>query len=301
MLVRVRARIRFALRLLFGISIVSVAWIACDPGNEDGALVAKSLPGRERPLRVVSLSPLASHFAVAIGAVHPVLAVDAESSRIPEFAGLPVVDLAAAAELLPDVVLVEVSPSAGDPIARALQSAGIRVIEFAPHDLEDVIALSREVGSLLVGAVYAHRFENDLTRPLAAVGGASFGQPRPRVVAVVAFDPVELAGGHSFETDLIELAGGQSVTHGGDEARIFLDSRRWTEFAPDLILVTSRTEMTPAERASARERLPARYPVAFFAVDTELFWLREPVRTAQRLRALIEPLSRAGASTSPGG
>lgn len=291
-LVRVLARNGFALRLLFAIQVAGTAWIACDPGVEGSAPVVQSPFDRDRPLRVVSLSPLASHFAVAIEGVHPIRAVDVESSRIPAFAGLPVVDLAAAAELSPDVVLVGALPSPGDPIAQALRSAGTRVIEFAPHDLEDVFALCRQVGSLLVGATQAHRFENGLSRPLAAIGGASFGQSRPRVVAVVDFDPVELAGGHSFETDLIELAGGQSVTHGGEEARVFLDSHPWTEFAPDLILVTSRSEMTPEERAAARDRLPARYPAAFFALDTELFWLRDPVQTAQRLRAVIEPLSR---------
>jgi iron complex transport system substrate-binding protein len=246
---------------------------------------------RER-IRVVALSPAASRFVVALGAGHLIVGVDAESRRLPELAELPVVALADAGRVSPDLVLVHEVPDDDDPVALELRSAGVEVVEFAPHDLEDVFALCRSVGGRLVGTASALRFETDLGRPLAQIGGSSFGRLRPRVLAVVGFDPLVLAGGHSFETDLIEIAGGRSLTHGGDEARLAVDAEQLAAFAPDLVLVVTPGEASAAEQRLARDALASDYRVEFLAVDTELFRLRDPVEPARRLRALIEPLSR---------
>ena len=112
------------------------------------------------------------------------------------------------------------------------------------------------------------------------------------MVAVVGFDPLELAGGHSFETDLIEIAGGTSVTHGGDESRLRIREDSWLELVPDLILVGTPREPTLAERSAALEALPAGYPVDFFVFEPERFWLRDAEETAQRLRAVLLRASR---------
>lgn len=263
--------------------------LACGEGEAPAPDPARA--SQPAPL-VVSLTPLATRFALAIGAGHLLVAVDEASSRIPGLDELPVVDLPGVGPLAPDLVLLPTAPVADDPVVRQLRSAGTTLIEFAPHDLEDVFVLCREVGHRLVGEARAQRFERGLTRPLAALGGSSFGQARPRVVAVVGFDPIELAGGHSFETDLIEIAGGQSVTHGGEQTRVQVGAGGWPELAPDLILVTAPTEPTAEQRSAAMEALPSGHPIEFFAFDPELFWLRRPVETARRLRSLIEPLAR---------
>ncbi|HVH19008.1 MAG TPA: hypothetical protein VNF72_11965, partial [Myxococcota bacterium] len=218
--------------------------------------------------------------------------IDAASRRLPALAELPVVTWEDAADLEPDLVLVAVAPAADDPVAERLRAQGARWVEFAPHSLEDVFDLCRTAGAELVGAAEALRFETKLARPLALIGGASFGQPRPRVLAVVGLDPLELAGGHSYETDLIEIAGGSSLTHGGSEPRLAVRPDEITRYGADLVLVVSPAEMTPAEQRAARDRLPPGARLEFFPLDREIFWLRDPTEQAARLRAVIEPLSR---------
>jgi ABC-type Fe3+-hydroxamate transport system substrate-binding protein len=246
---------------------------------------------------VVSLSPVATRFVLALGARHLLLGVDADSAAMRGLGDLPVVDLAGAAGLAPDLVLVPTLPEAGDPGARELRESGAQVVEFEPHTLEDVAVLCRTVGVQLAGDARAQRFELDLDLPLAQVGGEA-SEPRPRVLAVTRLDPVEVAGSHSFETDLIEIAGGTSVTHENsathalDEPRLAIPPERWQELAPDLLLVTSRSEPSPAERLRAEAALPRGYRVAFFAFDREFFWLGDAAADARRLRALIEPLAR---------
>ncbi len=269
---------------LLGLAIA----LGCDRETRDTPLPAASAGVANR---VVSLSPLATRFVARIGAGDRLVAADADSLRLRELAGLPVVvDLAGALPLAPDLVLVPQAPSPGDPAAAALHRRGARVAEFAPHDLEDVIALVRDVGTGLVGATEAERFQAAFSRPLARIGGTSGAPTRPRVVAVVSFDPLVIAGGHSFETDLIEIAGGTSVTHPGEEPRLAIAADRWAGLAPDLILVIGAPPASQRDEQALRNALPPGPEVAFFSFDPS-FWLDASDEPARRLRAVIEPVA----------
>jgi ABC-type hemin transport system substrate-binding protein len=241
--------------------------------------------------RIVSLSALATHFVTELGVGHLLVGVDAESSALPGLAHLPAVDLESAHSLAPDIVLIPDIVAADDAAVRSLELVGARLVEFAPHDFEDVFALCRGLGAQLVGVASATLFERRIARPLALVGGISPPLGRARVVAVVSLEPLELAGGHSFQTDLIEIAGGTSVTHGGDDLRIKMSPERWDEFSPDLVLVSTPVELSLAGREAARSVIPDRFRVEFFAFDPETFWLQKPEQEAERLRVIIAAYS----------
>jgi ABC-type Fe3+-hydroxamate transport system substrate-binding protein len=272
---------------LRGLGALALLLAACE--RETPAAPAPGEHARAS-IRVVSLSPLATRFVLAIGARGHLVAADAVSAQLPELAGLPAVDLSTAAELRPDLVLVAQAPEPGDPAASALHRSGSQIAEFAPHDFEDALVLVRGVGAELAGTVQASQFEAAFSRPLAAIGGESHGQRRPRVVAVVSVDPLVIAGGHSFETDLIEIAGGTSVTHPGSEPRLAIDADRWRELAPDLVLVIAEPPASPRDESALRNALPPGPEVAYFTFDPS-FWLDASDEPARRLRAVIEPLS----------
>jgi ABC-type Fe3+-hydroxamate transport system substrate-binding protein len=273
--------------------LAGLAWaVACGPSQEVAAPPAAASPLEPAgPLRVVSLSPASSNFLLAVGAAAQIVAVDRESSRIPALRELPVVDLARASEVAPDVILWPGTPAGEEPLAEALRAAGREVVIYQPHSLDEAVALCRDLGPRLVGTARARSFEIALLGQLASIGGASFGRPRPRVAAVIAAEPLEFAGGHSFVTDLIEIAGGRSVTHGGEELRIAFGTEKLKAFAPDLLLVVSRNEMLEKQRQAIQQTLPAGYRIEFFAFDADQLWTHEALAAAQRLRAVIEPLS----------
>jgi ABC-type Fe3+-hydroxamate transport system substrate-binding protein len=280
-------------RRFWPIVAACAAIVACGAPKETHSTPVEALPSEPPgPRRIVALSRVASEFVLAIGAGTLLVGVDEGSTQNPELSDLPVVDLAGAAGLAPDVVLVAALPGDADPSAQALRAGGAELVEFAPHSLEDVFDLCRRVGARLVGTAGATRFEIALSRPLAQIGGSSFGQARPRVIALTGLEPLELAGGHSYETDLIEIAGGRSLTHGGVEPRLRIDREQLAEYAPDLVLVVTPVEPTPAQQRAARAVLPSGARLEFFPVDTGLFWLHDPVEKASALRARIEPLSR---------
>jgi ABC-type hemin transport system substrate-binding protein len=234
--------------------------------------------------QVVSLAPMASESLVLMGWEAALIAVDSESARLVELADLPRVDLA------PDVVIVSTLAEEDRPIAAALRARGGDVVEFAPHDFDDVYALWRALGIRLGRENAAHRAVRDHSRELAAMSAGAYGYQRPRVAAVVGLTPLEVAGGHSFTTDLIEIAGAESVTHGSEERRIAMTPGELRATAPDLVIVIQATRLSAEMQRSIRERLGDSLEIAFLTFDRQRFWLRHAVETARIVRDPIQPL-----------
>ena len=264
---------------------------ACGAGEEPAPQPPGLLPAPAR-LRVVSLLPAASAFVVDLGAASTLIAVDRESARLPELGPLPIVTLQDVPGLSPDIVLVPALRSEAASILERLRAVGSEVIEIAPRDYDEVFALCRGLGARLVGQASATAFELTIGRELAALAALSHGQRRPRVAAVIGFEPFELASAHSFATDLIELAGGASTTHDHEQALRPESLAQLAASAPDLVLVVSATPMGEPARTAALDALGDAVPIEFFVLDTQRFWVREGSDTVRRLRAVFEPLSR---------
>lgn len=247
---------------------------------------APSPPPNPAEARIVSLSPLATRFLLELGVSSRLVAVDAESLAPLGATPRPTTSLEKAQRFHPDLVLLAALPEDVRSFS-ALSEAGARVVEFAPHDLEDVFALVRSIAGPLVGEEAATAFERRIARPLALIGGQSSPEGRPRVIALVSVDPPEIAGGHSFETDLIEIAGGSSVTHGSDDNRRPIDAEELARLAPDLVVVMTPSEQGPIDQDRALHLVGDIAPVDFFTFDRETFWLAEPAEDAARLRAVF--------------
>jgi ABC-type Fe3+-hydroxamate transport system substrate-binding protein len=286
--------------LLYGRATRSYAWrgaalalaatfLACSAA-EDSAPGSGTLDASPR---VVSLSPVASELVLALGAGDRLVGTDAASRQLPGLSGLPSVALGSVTDLQPDLLLTPAPHGADARRVRALRERGVTVLEFSPHDFEDAFALCRELGTHLGRRAEVEVFVRDQSRPLALISSTSMGQRRPRVAAVVGLDPLEVAGGHSFTTDLIEIAGAESVTHGIHAPRIAMSASELLERAPELVLVIGQESPSERERDVARSALRGASEIVFFTLDAERFWLQDPVEAARRLRALIEPLSRA--------
>ena len=282
--------------LAVGIALLSgMAWGGCDSASDKKAARAQS----SAPAfpRVVSLSPQASLFLASLGVADRVIAVDPDSAELPAYALTPVFNPDRPLADLPDWVLV----SRGETEASIRQWAGTKaqVIRWGPENLEDVYSLYRTLGASLLGHAEALKQEVRLARPLAAIGGESFGQPRLRTVAVTRLEPLELAGAHSFETDLIEIGGGESLTHthGDDTVRVATPPERLAQLAPELILVITPKPLPHQTQALALKELSPYGPVEFLNLDVRNFWLQSPVKTARVLRDLIR--SRSANAKTP--
>lgn len=243
--------------------------------------------------RVVSLSPEASEVLLALGAAESLIAVDPDSRDLVGLEMLPiVVDLDASVALAPDLVVVPTLDGVDLQIAERLRAQGSDVLEFAPHNFDDAYELCRVLGFRVGRAAEARAYVRRHSRELALMSAAAFGYQRPRVAVVVGLAPLEIAGGHSFSTDLVEIAGAESVTHGSDELRIPMTAAELLAAAPDLVLVTSASPMSEDDRRGVRALIGDGPEIAFMEFDRKHFWLRSAVEIARQLRELVQPLVR---------
>lgn len=286
------------------------------PGDASARIEAGEPAPAAEVGRIVSLSPLASATLVAIGAAESLVAVDETSAQLPALRGLEIVggldelEMPGREALAPDLVLLPLALLPGGEIpggeigwsrdlaAARLRGRGVDVIEVSVHDLEDAYRLARELGRRLGRADEIEERVRNASRPLAGISATSFGQPRPRIAAIASLDPLTLAGGHSFATDLVEIAGAESVTHGIDTPRVEVSIEELRAMQPQLVLMLSPRPLAPAQQASARERLAAIAPLEFVVFDPERFLSRDVEAAARKLRSRVVALSGQPESAS---
>ena len=227
---------------------------------------------------------MGTELVLALGHGERLVAVDAASEALPGARGVPVTESAKAGAYTPDLVLVPTAEASA--VRRAAPSA--LHIEVAPHNFDDAWALCQSLGAALGSEGDARRFVRETTRPLAELGVESFGKRRPRVAAVLALEPLEIAGGHSFATDLIEVAGGESVSHGTEDARLSWSAEQLAGAKAELIVIVTAQPHSPEERERISRFFGADPPVEFLVLDAERDWLTEGLPAARRVHAWIE-------------
>ncbi len=267
--------------------LLAATLFGCSPELEPAPNSSRAMP------RVVSLSPAGTEVLLELGAAETLIAVDPDSRSLAGLEMLPaIVDLDASVALAPDLVIVPRLDRENLRIAEQLRAQGSDVIEFAPHNFDDAYELCRVLGLRLGRAAEASAFVRRHSRELALMSAAAFGYQRPRVAAVLGFSPLEIAGGHSFTTDLIEIAGAESVTHGSDELRVPLTVAELQATEPDLVLIVSAIPISEDDRRDARALIGDGPEIAFMVFDRKHFWLRRAVETARQLRERVQPLVR---------
>ncbi len=117
------------------------------------------------------------------------------------------------ASLSPDLVLS--NPFKDKGIAAQLTELGIPTIEYVPESLDRVKGAMLLTGRVLGGDAYprAQAFARDYDRIIAAVSGAVAGK-EPVSVYFCGTNKLRVASGEMYQTELIELAGGESVSKG---------------------------------------------------------------------------------------
>jgi ABC-type Fe3+-hydroxamate transport system substrate-binding protein len=243
---------------------------------------------------VVSLSAQATRIVVALGQAGRLVAVDAASAALPGLEALPRAELASLRRLAPDVVL---APRAeAEAARRALPRA--EVVEVDVHDFDDGWALCHAIGAALGREEEARRFVWERSRPLAEISAASFAARRPRVAGVLGLAPLEVAGGHSFATDLIEMAGGESVTHGSEAIRLAWTPAQLAAAAPELVVLFGPGLGAEDPRGALRRRIGPGPRIEQLPLELERVWLSQGPRAAGRMRGWIEEIS-AGEGSPP--
>lgn len=262
---------------------------------------ARDMLGREvtlaaPPRRIISLVPSVTEIVFALGAESALAGVTdfcdypAAARQKPRVGGMIDPSLEAIVALQPDLVIATTEGNREETVAQ-LKRLGIPTYLVAAHRVSDVTALIVRVGELTARRDAASALVARLEQRITAVTRAVLGRPRPRVLYVLWPEPLIVPGRASLVTELIRLAGGESITasEGDSYPRYSLEAA--VARAPDVVLLANHGAGTgPIEEEKWRSltKLPAIRAGRLHRVNGDLLHRYSP-----RLVDGLEQLARA--------
>lgn len=248
------------------------------------ALTLVDMLGREvvlsaPPRRVISLVPSATELIYALGGEdrlvgrtdfcdHP----PAAKSK-PSVGGMISPSLETIAALKPDVVIATTSGNRLDTFNKLTQ-IGIPVYAIHAHRISEMIDATTRLAELTGRQAAVAPFVAGIERRLFAVANAVRPYARPRVLYVLWPEPLLVPASGALLTELIGLAGGESITASerGDYPRFSIEAA--VVRAPEIILLASHGSRSAApvvrDRWQRLASLPAVKSKRVHAVDGNL-------------------------------
>jgi cobalamin transport system substrate-binding protein len=212
------------------------------------------LPGP--PARIVSLVPSVTEIVFSLGAQDRLvgrtdfcdypLAVRAK----PSVGGMVNPNLETLVALKPDLVI---GTDEGNREETFRQLERLRIPTYLVHAnrIAETVDLIARVGELTGHQADAPRLTGEMLRRVEAVRRAVAPFPRPRVLYVLWPDPLIVPGRASMLTELIEIAGGVSITAGDGDAYPRLSLEAAVTRAPEVIILADHsTGASTAGRAA---------------------------------------------------
>ena len=256
------------------------------------------------PRRIVSLVPGVTEMLFAIGAADRLVGrtdfcdYPPAARAKPSVGGMVAPSLELLVSLKPDLVIVTSSGNSDDTRAQ-LERLRLPVYLVDPHGLSDVFRTMERLGDLTDRRARAGALVAGLEGRVRAVATRVAARPRPRVLYVVWPEPLIVPGRGAAVTELIALAGGDSVTAEGPEGYPRYSVEAAVAGAPDVIVLARHGAGVAPYAREKWERfagLPAIRAGRLHAVDGDLFHRFGPrvVDALEILARLLHP----GAFTS---
>jgi iron complex transport system substrate-binding protein len=283
---------------------VLLLWLAAALPGAAHAYTVRDMTGREvtvaaPPRRIVSLVPSVTEILFTIGGQDRLAGVTdfcdfpAEARRKPRVGSMLAPNLEAIVALRPDLVVATTAGNRQETFDQ-LARLGIPVYVVNPSRLAEVLELMTRLAALTGRSEAAEPVVAALRGRIQAVRTRVTPLRRPRVLYVLWPEPLIVPGRSALITELITVAGGESVTADGGEAYPRYSVEAALARAPEVILLARHG--TPTSRISreqwARFRtLPAIRAGRFHDVDGNLLHRYGPrvVDGLERLARLIHP------------
>ncbi len=171
----------------------------------------------DHPHRLVCLAPSITDTVYALGAGDDVVAVSDFTTSPPEALKKPSVgnlikpSIETIVSLHPDLVVGTEIPGSTE-IATQLGTLGIPVYLVDPHGIAGILRSVTSLGEALNRVPQATALRASLIQRMETVKARMAGKPAPRVLFPIWYDPIITVGKHAFISEIIEAAGGKSVT-----------------------------------------------------------------------------------------
>lgn len=243
---------------------------AREPGPESRTVVdelGRSVKVSTSPSRIVSLAPSVTETLFALGLGDRIAGVTSYCDYPPETASKEKVgdtqrpSIEKIVALKPDLVII-VTASQLEQFVTRLDELGIPVYVSNPSTVEGVLGAVERLGELTGTGERASELSSSLRARIEAVRARVGDGPRPRVLLILGNEPLITVGGTNFINDLIDRAGGRSISadEKNDYPQYSLESAVAKQ--PEVIFLQSgepdlpeRLKQTPAARGGRVYRL----------------------------------------------
>jgi len=231
------------------------------------ALVLRDMLGREvtlagPPTRIVSLVPSVTESAFALGGEARIVGVSdfcdwpPAARAKPRVGGMVNPSLETLVALKPDLVVGTDEGNREETFVQ-LQRLGIPVYIVHAHRLTEMYDLIARVGALTGRRDAVGPLVTGIQRRIDAVRAAVKARPAPRVLYVLWPDPLLVPGRDSHLTEMIELAGGRSITAGEPVSYVRFSIEAAVARAPEVIVLADHSTGASTAGRAAPEKWQA--------------------------------------------
>ena len=231
------------------------------------ALVLRDMLGREvtlagPPTRIVSLVPSVTESAFALGGEARIVGVSdfcdwpPAARAKPRVGGMVNPSLETLVALKPDLVVGTDEGNREETFVQ-LQRLGIPVYIVHAHRISEMYDLIARVGALTGRQDAVGPLVTRIKRRIDAVRAAVKARPAPRVLYVLWPDPLLVPGRDSHLTEMIELAGGRSITGGEPVSYVRFSIEAAVARAPEVIVLADHSTGASTAGRAAPEKWQA--------------------------------------------
>jgi iron complex transport system substrate-binding protein len=206
-------------RMRVGVLVAAVLCVAL-PARASRVLTdetGRTVSVPDHPHRIVCLTPSVTDTVYALGAGDDVVAIS-DYTKYPKAAlSKPTVgdlihpSIERIVAFHPDLVIGS-APLGQNDTTKQLERLGVAVYLVNPQGIAGILRAVRDLGDALHRGPAATALAASLAARVEAVRARTQNLPRPTVLMPIWYDPITTIGKHAFITEIIEAAGGRSVT-----------------------------------------------------------------------------------------
>lgn len=229
-------------KLLFLLSFVAVSTAPCIASRTLTDEMGRTVVVPDHPHRVICLMPTVTDTVFALGAGDDVVGISdytkypAAALKKPSVGDLIKPSIEMILSLHPDLV-IGVQPKGSMEVTDQLERVGIPIFLVSPHGIAGIVHSVETIGMALNRMPQADALVRSLQQRVDAVRAKTKGLPAPRIFMPIWYDPITTIGKHAFITEVIEAAGGRSVTDDLSAEWPQISMEVALERAPDALLL----------------------------------------------------------------
>jgi iron complex transport system substrate-binding protein len=239
-------------RLLLFLSLVTVSTLPCFASRTLTDEMGRRVVVPDHPHRIICLMPSVTDTVFALGAGDDVVAISdytkypAAALKKPSVGDLIKPSIETIISLHPDLV-IGYQPKGPLEVTDQLERIGIPIFLVSHdvgHGIAGIMHSVSTIGQSLNRTEEADALVHSLQLRVDAVKARTRGLPAPRVFMPIWYDPITTIGKHAFITEIIEAAGGRSVTDDIPEEWPQISMEVVLQRAPEALVIVRGGKMT---------------------------------------------------------